>query len=185
MRHYTFPKSFISRLADTARASGTYTWNQEVEEYLLSGWVRSNGRRLLMLAGYSYLGPIRNRRLIESARYALESFGAGTHGTRPNCGTISLHTELERLISETNRTEGTLISPSGFQANLSTIAALVGRDDYRAVLMVDEAHSLGVLGKSGFGITEHLDLAAGDIDTITGVLSKAIPGNGGYTSASG
>jgi len=50
---------------------------------------------------------------------------------------------------------------------------------YDARLMIDEAHSLGVLGKTGHGIEEHYDMP-GAIDIKMGTLSKTIPGIGGY-----
>jgi glycine C-acetyltransferase len=50
---------------------------------------------------------------------------------------------------------------------------------YGARLMVDEAHSLGVLGDTGRGIEEHFGLP-GVIDVKMGTLSKTIPGMGGY-----
>ncbi len=54
---------------------------------------------------------------------------------------------------------------------------------YGALLLVDEAHSLGVLGKSGRGIEEHFDIAPGSIDIKIGTLSKTIPSMGGYVAA--
>lgn len=51
---------------------------------------------------------------------------------------------------------------------------------HRAFLMVDEAHSLGVMGRNGFGIREHFGLAGGDVDIWMGTLSKALAGCGGY-----
>jgi len=50
---------------------------------------------------------------------------------------------------------------------------------YHAWLMVDEAHSVGVLGKTGRGIEEHFDMP-GTIDIKMGTLSKTIPSIGGY-----
>jgi glycine C-acetyltransferase len=47
------------------------------------------------------------------------------------------------------------------------------------ILMVDEAHSLGVLGASGHGIEEHFGLP-GSVDVKMGTLSKVIPGQGGF-----
>jgi 8-amino-7-oxononanoate synthase len=52
---------------------------------------------------------------------------------------------------------------------------------YNAWLMIDEAHSVGVLGKTGRGIEEHFGL--GDvIDIKMGTLSKTIPSVGGYVA---
>ncbi|BBP04809.1 polyketide synthase [Sulfuriferula plumbiphila] len=51
---------------------------------------------------------------------------------------------------------------------------------HRAFLMVDEAHSFGVMGKTGHGIREHFGLEGGDVDIWMGTLSKALAGCGGY-----
>ncbi len=50
---------------------------------------------------------------------------------------------------------------------------------YDAILMVDEAHSVGVLGETGRGIEEHFGLE-GSVDVKMGTLSKTIPSVGGY-----
>jgi len=50
---------------------------------------------------------------------------------------------------------------------------------YHAWLMIDEAHSVGVLGKTGRGIEEHFNMP-GTIDIKMGTLSKTIPSVGGY-----
>jgi len=50
---------------------------------------------------------------------------------------------------------------------------------YNARLMIDEAHSLGVLGATGHGIEEYYDMY-GSIDIKMGTLSKTVPGVGGY-----
>jgi len=52
---------------------------------------------------------------------------------------------------------------------------------YKAWLMIDEAHSLGVLGRSGRGIEEYFGLE-GTIDINMGTLSKTIPSVGGYVA---
>jgi len=54
---------------------------------------------------------------------------------------------------------------------------------YRAALIVDEAHSLGVLGPTGRGVQDHFRVVAHDIDLVkTGTLSKTIPSIGGYAA---
>ncbi len=53
--------------------------------------------------------------------------------------------------------------------------------EYDALLMVDEAHALGVLGECGRGLLEHFGLTEG-IDVQMGTLSKAIPSVGGYVA---
>jgi 8-amino-7-oxononanoate synthase len=51
---------------------------------------------------------------------------------------------------------------------------------YGAFLMVDEAHSFGVMGKTGLGIREHYGLNGNDVDIWMGTLSKTLAGCGGY-----
>jgi myxalamid-type polyketide synthase MxaB len=51
---------------------------------------------------------------------------------------------------------------------------------YGALLMVDEAHSIGTMGATGRGIVEHFGLAASDVDLLMGTLSKSFGSCGGY-----
>jgi 8-amino-7-oxononanoate synthase len=55
---------------------------------------------------------------------------------------------------------------------------------FGAYLMVDEAHSFGVLGPTGRGINEHFAVRSDDVDIWMASLSKAIPSNGGFIGAS-
>lgn len=50
--------------------------------------------------------------------------------------------------------------------------------------MVDEAHSLGVMGATGKGIREHFGLAGNDVDIWMGTLSKTLASCGGYIAGS-
>jgi 8-amino-7-oxononanoate synthase len=54
-----------------------------------------------------------------------------------------------------------------------------------AVLMVDEAHSIGVLGETGRGIGEHFRIDPKDVDLWMGTLSKSFASCGGYIAGSG
>lgn len=51
---------------------------------------------------------------------------------------------------------------------------------HRAFLMVDEAHSFGVMGETGLGIREHFGLPGPDVDIWMGTLSKTLASCGGY-----
>lgn len=55
---------------------------------------------------------------------------------------------------------------------------------YRALLLVDEAHSIGVLGARGRGIGEHFGTAGAEVDLWMGTLSKTLSGCGGYIAGS-
>ncbi|WP_322013573.1 aminotransferase class I/II-fold pyridoxal phosphate-dependent enzyme [Paraburkholderia sp. J12] len=54
------------------------------------------------------------------------------------------------------------------------------RQRHGVFLMVDEAHSLGVLGASGLGIREHSGVAPDDVDLWMGTMSKTLAGCGGF-----
>ena len=73
-------------------------------------------------------------------------------------------------------------SMDGHIAPLKEVIELRDRHT-NAILMVDEAHSLGVLGTHGRGIEEHFD-CMGQIDVLMGTLSKTIPCQGGYIAGS-
>ena len=68
-------------------------------------------------------------------------------------------------------------SMEGDVANLPEISRLAKK--YNAKVMVDEAHSIGVLGKTGHGIEEYFGLKNA-VDIHMGTLSKTIPSVGGY-----
>ena len=53
---------------------------------------------------------------------------------------------------------------------------------HHALLMVDEAHSVGVLGATGGGIGEHFDVDRRDVELWSGTLSKSLASCGGYVA---
>ena len=55
---------------------------------------------------------------------------------------------------------------------------------HKALLMIDEAHSIGVLGHHGRGIGEHFDVNRSDVDIWMGTMSKALGSCGGYIAGS-
>lgn len=73
-----------------------------------------------------------------------------------------------------------VFSMDGSLANLPAICDLA--DKYQAIVMVDDSHAVGFMGKQGRGTHEHHGVM-GRIDIITGTLGKALGGSsGGYTS---
>lgn len=73
-----------------------------------------------------------------------------------------------------------VFSMDGTIAQLDKIVALA--EKYKALVMSDESHSTGFMGKTGRGVHEHCDVM-GKIDIITGTLGKALGGAlGGFTT---
>ena len=75
-----------------------------------------------------------------------------------------------------------IYSTHGDIAPLPEIIAL--KKYYKTFLMVDEAHSIGVLGLTGRGIGEHFGVSRSDVDLWMGTLSKSFGSCGGYIAAS-
>jgi len=242
------------RVAEIQR-KGLYFYLQPISE-LDGAWVTVSGRRMLLFAGYGYLGLLGHPKITAAAQEALARYGTGTHGVRILAGTLPLHEELEQTIARFKKTEAAIVYSSGYVTNLATVSALVGRNDvvicdkfnhasivdgcllsrarfvrfrhndmadlerrlqqadpdagklvvvdavfsmdgdiinlpevsrlcreYDTLLMVDEAHSVGVLGETGHGIEEHFGLKDA-MDLYMGTLSKPIPSVGGYVAGS-
>jgi 8-amino-7-oxononanoate synthase len=94
--------------------------------------------------------------------------------------------ELERVLKEYEDTDKLIVvdgvfSMEGDIANLPEIVALSKK--YGARLMVDDAHGIGVLGKTGRGTAEHFGLEE-EVDLIMGTYSKSLASIGGFISGS-
>ena len=115
--------------------------------------------------------------------------GARLSGARrvpfPHNSAAKLETLLTRHRASGRRAlilvEG-VYSMDGDPCDLPAFVALKHRFDAR--LMVDEAHSLGVLGATGRGAREHFGLAAADVDVWMGTLSKVFASCGGFLAGS-
>ena len=99
-----------------------------------------------------------------------------------NCDMQDLEEKLKEAQSSRFRliaTDG-VFSMDGIVANLKGICDLA--EKYDALVMVDDSHSVGVLGKSGKGTHEHCGVTE-RVDIITGTFGKALGGaSGGYTA---
>lgn len=73
-----------------------------------------------------------------------------------------------------------VFSMEGDLANLPEIVRL--KQKYNAVLMVDEAHGLGVFGREGRGVCDHFGLTD-QVDLIMGTFSKSLASIGGFIAA--
>ena len=94
--------------------------------------------------------------------------------------------DLEKKLKESSHLRSRIIVTDGSFSMDGTIAQLDKicdlADKYDAIVMIDECHSSGFLGKTGRGTHEYRDVM-GRIDIITGTLGKALGGaSGGFTS---
>lgn len=92
---------------------------------------------------------------------------------------------LEKLLQQTrSKYERVLIVTEGLfsmDGNVPDLPELIRiKKQYTCFLMVDEAHSLGVLGATGHGVAEHFGIPSTDVDIWMGTLSKTLCGCGGF-----
>jgi 7-keto-8-aminopelargonate synthetase-like enzyme len=93
--------------------------------------------------------------------------------------------DLEEALSSLDKDAGKLVvvdgvfSMEGDLANLPKIVELSKK--YSAKIMVDDAHGIGVMGKSGRGTSEHFGVED-DIDLVMGTFSKSIASLGGFVA---
>jgi glycine C-acetyltransferase len=218
-------------------------------------WLVVDGKRALNFCSNNYLGLANHPRLVQAAREAEEKYGVGPGAVRTIAGTMDLHIKLEERMAAFKGVKAAITFQSGFNANLATIPALVGKTDaifsdelnhasiidgcrlsgakiirynhcdpedlrrvlqenrasypkalvvtdgvfsmdgdiapldkiydvsekFEAILMVDDAHGEGVLGRGGRGIVDHFGLH-GKVDVEVGTMSKAFGVVGGVVA---
>src|SRR5450755_3279254 len=117
--------------------------------------------------------------IIDGARLSRATIKVFKHKDMAHCEQL-----LQQLASEPGKklviTDG-VFSMDGDIGPVDKLAALA--DKYGAIMMVDDAHASGVLGRNGRGSVDHFG-AHGKVDVQVGTLSKAIGALGGYVCGS-
>lgn len=144
-------------------AAGLYPYFHEIE----SGQgpeVVIEGRSLVMVGSNDYLGLTSDPRVKEAAIEAVRRFGTGCAGSRFLNGTLSIHHQLEERLAAFLRQEAAIVFPTGFQANLGAISALVGKPDMVVIDKLNHASifdgcrlSFGQIRKFRHNDMENLD----------------------------
>jgi glycine C-acetyltransferase len=129
-------------------------------------WLTVDGRRVLNFCSNNYLGLANHPGLVAAARQALERFGVGPAAVRSIAGTMELHLELERRLAAFKGVEAAISFQSGFNANLATIPALVGKED---VVYSDELNHASIIDGSrlsGAAIIRYAHADAEDLEHV-------------------
>jgi 8-amino-7-oxononanoate synthase len=92
--------------------------------------VAHGGERLVLLSSNNYLGLATHPALAAAAAAAIRRYGCGTGSSRLIAGHTDLHAEVEARLAAFKHAEAALLFPSGYQANVGTITALVGSGDH-------------------------------------------------------
>ena len=120
------------------RASGHYFFFRKLESAQDSEVV-VNGKRVIMIGSNNYLGLTNHPRVKEAAIKAIEKFGSGCAGSRFLNGNLEMHEELEIKLARFFRKEAALVFATGYQTNLGSISALLGRTDVAIIDKYDHA----------------------------------------------
>jgi len=105
-------------------------------------WIVVDGKKVLNLCSNNYLGFANHPYLKKAAQIAIDKFGVGPAAVRSIAGTTVLHTELEQKLARFKRVEATISFQSGFNSNLATIPALVGKED---LIFSDELNHASII----------------------------------------
>lgn len=99
----------------------------------------ADGRDMVMLASYSYLGLIGHPRINAAAQKAIDEYGTGAGGVRLLTGTMDLHERLEARIAEFCKREDACVYSSGYVTNMAIITGLTGPGDLILMDKLDHA----------------------------------------------
>ncbi len=124
-----FEKCYAFTEAQEARDSGLYPYFHALST-AQGTEVVMDGRPIIMIGSNNYMGLTNDPRTIKAAKQALDQYGTGCSGSRFLNGTLKLHEELEAELADFFHKDAALTFSTGFQTNLGTISAVVGRHDY-------------------------------------------------------
>jgi glycine C-acetyltransferase len=163
---------FLADELDRLRAEGLYNQIRTIESPQ-GGWIVVDGKKVLNLCSNNYLGLGNDPRLKKKAAEAIECWGVGPGAVRSIAGTMGLHNELERKLSEFKKREGTLSLQSGLLANVATIPALV--DSPEDALFTDELNHASIIDGCRLSRARRVIYRHNDADDLRQKLKDAGP----------
>jgi 8-amino-7-oxononanoate synthase len=127
---------------------------------LPDAWCEIDGRRLRNFSSNDYLNLAHDARLIQAAKAAIETHGIGSRSSALVTGRTDWHVQLEERLAAFEGEDAAILFPTGYAANLGTIAALVGKDDVIFAERLNHASLIdgSRLSKAAIRVYEHNDL---------------------------
>ncbi len=153
-------------------AAGIYPYFTEIASAQETE-VMIEGKRVLMLGSNSYLGLTCHPRVKEAAKQAIDKYGTGCAGSRFLNGTLDLHRQLEERLADFFRMEAALVFSTGFQSNLGTISALVGKNDQ---VVIDRLDHASIIDGTRLGFGKIRKFLHNDMEDLERVLDNCPPG---------
>lgn len=129
-------------------------------------WLDVDDRRVLNFCSNNYLGLANHPRILQAAGDAMKKYGLGPAAVRTIAGTMNLHLKLEERLAVFKGVKAAITFQSGFNANLATIPALVGKGD---AIFSDELNHASIIDGcrlSGAKIFRYAHCDASDLQTV-------------------
>lgn len=133
------------------------------------------GKEVVMIGSNNYLGLTTDPRVRQAAIEAVERFGTSVTGSRFLNGTLQFHLELDRRLAHFVGKEAALVFPTGYQTNVGTISAMVGKGDY---VIVDKDDHASIVDGCFMSQGEMKRFIHNDSDSLENVLKK-LPADAG------
>ncbi|MCB5229369.1 MAG: pyridoxal phosphate-dependent aminotransferase family protein [Candidatus Cloacimonetes bacterium] len=161
-------KCYEFQEARQAIALGYYPYFREISSEQDTE-VICNGQKMLMLGSNSYLGLTNHPRVKEASIRAIQKYGSGCAGSRFLNGTLDIHLELEAALAQLMGKEAALSFPTGYQANLGCISAMVLKDEY---VITDKYDHASIIDGSLLSQGTMLRYNHNDMTHLERILSK-------------
>ncbi|MBX3063906.1 MAG: pyridoxal phosphate-dependent aminotransferase family protein [Anaerolineae bacterium] len=127
------------------------------------------GHEVIMIGSNNYLGLTTNPQVRQAAMDAIAKYGTSCTGSRFLNGTLELHLELERRLAKYHGAEAALTFTTGYQANVGTITALVGKGDY---VIVDKEDHASIVDGCLMCFGEMRRFSHNDVSSLENVLRR-------------
>jgi 8-amino-7-oxononanoate synthase len=137
--------------------------------------VTIDGRKLIMIGSNNYLGLTTHPKVREAAIEAVRQYGTSCTGSRFLNGTLRIHNQLEEELADFVGKEAALVFSTGYQVNVGTISALVGRGD---VVITDKEDHASIIDGCQMALGEMLRFRHSDMDSFERALSRCEPDQG-------
>jgi 8-amino-7-oxononanoate synthase len=138
--------------------------------------VQMEGAERIMLGSNNYLGLTGDERVKQGALDALNRYGTGLTGSRFLNGTIGLHVELERELSEWLGTEDAIVFTTGHQANLGALGTILGPED---TVIADSGDHASILDGCLLSRAKLRAFRHNRLDLLEKQLNRAVEDGGG------
>ncbi|MDQ3935863.1 MAG: aminotransferase class I/II-fold pyridoxal phosphate-dependent enzyme [Actinomycetota bacterium] len=165
-RAFLTPFDGLLQQLRAAHDAAIYSLYPRVEETVGPGWVSLEGRRTVSLIANDYLGLSTDPRVVEAARDAVSRLGSSRCASPLAGGYTAIHRQLEEELAEFLEQDACAVFPTGYQANLGVISALMSTGDLIVSDLLNHASIVDGARLSGAQLRYFQHNDAGHLDRI-------------------